>query len=46
MTNYQQTSKLLLLVISESLIFTDREAWVSQTLISDYGDLKFGQRDK
>lgn len=46
MTNYQQTSKLLLLIISGSLIFTDRRAYVFQTLISDYGDLKFGHRAK
>lgn len=46
MTNYQQTSKLLLLVISGSLIFTDRQAYVFQTLIGDYGGLKFGHRAK
>lgn len=46
MTNYQQTSKLLLLVISGSLIRTDGQPCVLRTLISDYGDLKFGLRPK
>lgn len=46
MTNYQQISKLPLLVISESLIFADRQAYAFQTLISAHGDLEFGHRFK
>lgn len=39
MTNYQQISKLPLLIISKSLIFADRQACAFQTLTSACGDL-------
>lgn len=44
--NYQQISKLPLLIISGSLIFADRQAYALQTLTSACGDLKIGHKVK